>query len=106
MNQNRYFSITIDSSFFIIINFNFDNRLHLSIVLRNGNTYVLIVLNVIFLILNVFVLQITILIMPGNKCQYLNCLKTTVQFPNLSMFRFPKDEVRSEVWVLNCGVFN
>ena len=79
-----------------------DYSYRLSIVIRNGNTYIL---NVIFLILNVFVLQRTILIMPGNKYQYFNCLKTTIQFPNLSMFRFSKDEVRSEVWVLNCGMY-
>ncbi|KAE9530085.1 hypothetical protein AGLY_011547 [Aphis glycines] len=39
--------------------------------------------------------------MPGNKCQYFNCLKTTIQFPNLSMFRFPKDEGQSlKRWVV------
>jgi hypothetical protein len=39
--------------------------------------------------------------MPGSKCQYFNCFKIMIQFPNLSMFRFFKDEVRCENWVLS-----
>jgi len=40
--------------------------------------------------------------MPGNKCQYFNCFKTTTKFPNLSMFRIPKDE-RHQTWIINSG---
>lgn len=40
--------------------------------------------------------------MPGTKCQYFNCFKTTTQFPNISMFRIPKDE-RRETWIINSG---
>jgi len=40
--------------------------------------------------------------MPGNKCQYFNCFNTTTKFPNISMFRIPKDE-RHETWIINSG---
>uniref|UniRef100_A0A2S2PQL0 THAP-type domain-containing protein n=1 Tax=Schizaphis graminum TaxID=13262 RepID=A0A2S2PQL0_SCHGA len=43
--------------------------------------------------------------MPGNKCQYFNCFKTTTKFPNLSMFRIPKDE-RHQTWIINSGNVN
>lgn len=41
--------------------------------------------------------------MPGTKCQYVGCLKTTVKFPQLHMFRFPKNEAQQETWLMNCG---
>jgi len=40
--------------------------------------------------------------MSGNKCQYLNCGKSKKKFPNLKMYRFPKDE-RKEIWIINSG---
>lgn len=40
--------------------------------------------------------------MSGNKCQYLNCGKSKKTFPNLKMYRFPKDE-RKETWIINSG---
>ncbi|KAL4141601.1 hypothetical protein QTP88_004217 [Uroleucon formosanum] len=40
--------------------------------------------------------------MSGNKCQYLNCGKSKKMFPNLKMYRFPKDE-RKEIWIINSG---
>lgn len=43
--------------------------------------------------------------MPGNKCQYYNCLKTRMKFPGLSMFRFPKNKVICEIWVINSGKY-
>lgn len=40
--------------------------------------------------------------MPENKCQYFNSLKTTIKFPGLQMFRFPKD-ARCEIWMITSG---
>ncbi|KAL4153780.1 hypothetical protein QTP88_001613 [Uroleucon formosanum] len=40
--------------------------------------------------------------MSGNKCQYLNCGKSKKMFPNLKMYRFPKDD-RKEIWIIHSG---
>lgn len=42
--------------------------------------------------------------MPGNTCQYMNCGKSSSEFKNLKMFRFPKDKDRLETWKINSGI--
>lgn len=38
----------------------------------------------------------------GNKCVFINCGKSKRIDPELSLYRFPKDD-RSNKWVVNSG---